>query len=304
MKQAIGIGLLVVMILNGAVAASDATPAASSTVDPAATPAVTPNVAPATAPAEDHAGEMPGNQKITWEMRRQVPFVRDGGLLNRKETAVLMYVDADLFPPAVMVAIQRGLFYWMTVGLDVGGDMGIFQAFLRIKQEMGRARRTNFFFWGWHIRTGYKYVNVDMRDTFGQDTDIRFDDNSWVLAFQNTFSLRFGKHRRRSMYLTTQVYGDFDLRGKGIQPDLYIYPATLGFETILGRNWNFFFEVGVILSINGWQLSDKTMMPIHPTIGGKGDFFPTGSMGFAYRFGGVSTALPSNWRDPLAPPMK
>jgi hypothetical protein len=297
MKQAIGFGVLVGMVLN--VSYTKAKETAPESVKPV--PVVSEEnqtAASPAAPAPDHAGEMPGNQKITWEMRRQVPFVRDGGLLNRKETAVLMYVDGDLFPPAVMVAIQRGLFYWMTVGLDVGGDMGVFQAMLRIKQEMGRTRRTNFFFWGWHIRTGYKYVNVDMRDTLGQDTAIRFDDNSWVLAFQNTFSLRFGNHRRRAMYLTSQVYGDFDLRGKGIQPDLYIYPATLGFETVLGQNWNFFFEAGVILSINGWELSDGTIMSKN------GDLFPTASMGFAYRFGGVSTALPLNWRDPEAPPMK
>jgi hypothetical protein len=127
---------------------------------------------------------------------------------------------------------------------------------------------------------------------------MRFDDNSWVLGFQNTFSYRFGLHRRRSIFLTTQIYGDFDLRGKGIQSDLYIFPATLGFETILGRNWNFFVEAGVIISVNGWELSDGTVMSAG------GDFFPTASLGFARRFGGVATALPQNWRDPLAPPMR
>ena len=246
------------------------------------------------------AEDMPGNKRITWDLRRQVPFFRDGGVLNRKETAVGLYVDGDLFPPAVMASIQRGIFYWLTLGLDVGGDMGVFQALLRIKQEMARSRRNNAFFWGWHIRTGYKYVNVDLRDSLGQNTDMRFDDNSWVLGFQNTFSYRFGNHRRRSIYLTTQLYWDFDLRGKGLQTDFYVYPATLGFETILGRSWNFFVEGGLILSINGWQLSDGTKMP-H---GANNDMFPTASLGFAYRFGGVRTLLPENWRDPTAPPMR
>jgi hypothetical protein len=242
--------------------------------------------------------EMPGNQRITWERRRQVPFVRDGGVLNRKETALVFYLDGDLFPPALMASIQRGIYYWLTLGLDVGGDQGTFQALMRIKQEMSRTRKTNFFFWGWHIRTGYKYVDIDYRDSLGEGTDMRFDDNSWILAFQNTFSFRFGLHRRRSIFITTELYWDFDLRGKGIQPDFYVFPATVGFETVIAAQWNFFIEGGVILSINGWELSDGTVMSKD------GDVFPTASMGFAYRFGGVRTALPENWRNPSAPPMR
>ncbi len=249
---------------------------------------------------DKRAKDMPGNQRITWEMRRQVPFVRDGGLLNRKETALLLYVEGDVFPPPVMLSIQRGINYWLTLGLDVGGDAGVFQTFLRIKQEMGRTRtkKNNFFFWGWHIRTGYKYVNIDLRDWLGQDTEMRIDDNSWILAFQNSLSLRFGNHRRRAIYLTTQLYWDFDLRGQNRQVDFYVFPATVGFETILGQNWNFFFEGGVIISINGWELSDKLVMSPN------GDVFPTASMGFAYRFGGVRTALPANWKDSSALPMR
>jgi len=240
--------------------------------------------------------EMPGNQKITWEMRRQVPFVRNGGVLNRKETAAVLYVDGDLFPPAAMVGIQRGINYWLSAGLDVGGDLGVFQALLRIKMEMARTRSTNFFFWGWHVRTGYKYVHVDFTDTM---SDVwNFDDNSWILTFENTFALRFGKHRRRALYLNSIVYGDFDLRGEGRQIDVYVYPATLGFETILGRNWNFFLELGVIISINGWEVADKVI------ISKNGDVFPSGSIGFAYRFGGVRTALPENRRDPESAPMR
>ena len=236
----------------------------------------------------------------TWDMRRQVPFVRDGGVLNRKETAIGLYLDGDLFPPAVMAYIQHGIFSRLTLGLDMGGDMGTFQALLRIKEEMARTRRTQLFFWGWHLITGYKYVNIDLRDSLGQDTDMRIDDNSWVLAFENTFSYRFGNHRRRSIFLTTELYWDFDLRGLGLQTDFYVFPATLGFETVLGRNWSFFIEAGVILSINGWQLANGTVMHTK----GRGEFFVTTSLGFAYRFGDVATALPENRRDPTAPPMR
>ena len=239
--------------------------------------------------------EMPGNKRITWEMRRQVPFVRNGGVLNRKETAIVGYVDGDLFPPAIMVALQRGIFYWLTVGLDIGGDYGAFQALLRIKQEMARTRRTNFFFWGWHIRTGYKWVNVDFTDTL---SDVwRFDDNSWILSFENVFAFRFGAHRRRVLYINTQVYWDFDLRGEGRQTDLYVFPATLGFESIVGRNWNVFAEAGLIISVNGWETDTGV-------ISQNGDLFPTASFGFAYRFGGVRTALPEDWTEPTSKPLR
>jgi glycosyltransferase involved in cell wall biosynthesis len=242
----------------------------------------------------DRVDEMPGNQRITWEMRRQVPFVRNGGLLNRKETAIVGYIDGDLFPPAAMAAIQRGIFYWLTVGLDVGGDLGVFQVLLRIKQEMARTRKTNFFFWGWHVRTGYKYINVDLTDSW---SDVwQFDDNSWVLSFENVFAFRFGNHRRRVLYINTQVYWDFDLRGEGRQTDLYVFPAMVGFESIIGHHWNLFFEAGLIMSINGWETADRV-------ISEDGDMFPTASFGFAYRFGGVRTALPADWTDPTSQPL-
>ena len=288
-----GISVFIVSAMSGKVDAQTSSTAAKSDETTTAPPA-----APASPILSEREGEMPGNQRITWERRRQVPFVRDGGVLNRKETAVLLYVDGDLFPPAIMASIQRGIFYWLTLGLDVGGDAGVFQAMLRIKQEMARARRTQSFLWGWHLRTGYKYVNVDFRDSMGQDTVMRFDDNSWVLSFQNVFSFRFGNHKRRSIYLTSELYWDFDLRGKGLQTDFYFFPAKVGFETVVGLHWNFFIEGGVIWSVNGWQLSDGTVLS------GDGDLFATASMGFAYRFGGVRTALPENWRDPAAPPLR
>ena len=239
--------------------------------------------------------EMPGNQRITWERRRQVPFVRGGGVLNRKETALVAYVDGDLFPPAAMASIQRGIFYWLTVGLDVGGDYGVFQALLRIKQEMARTRTTNFFFWGWHLRTGYKYVKVDFTNTMSDA--MQFDDNSWILSLENVFAFRFGAYRRRVIYLMTQFYLDFDLRGKGYQTDKYLFPATLGFETIVGRNWNIYFETGLIMSLNGWETRKGVISP-------DGDLFPTASFGAAYRFGGVRSALPVDYRDPASPPIR
>jgi hypothetical protein len=127
--------------------------------------------------------------------------------------------------------------------------------------------------------------------------DLFFEDTSWILTFENTFAFRFGRHRRRVIYINTEVYGDFDLMGRGYQTDGYVAPAILGFETILGRNWNFFIEAGVIISLNGWQTS-------RGIISAGGDFFPMGSIGFAYRWGGVRTALPFEWRDPASLPMR
>lgn len=239
--------------------------------------------------------EMPGNQRITWEKRRQVPYVRSGGVLNRKETALVAYVDGDLFPPAVMASIQRGIFYWLTLGLDVGGDYGVFQALIRIKQEMARTRRTNFFFWGWHIRTGYKYADIDFTDAISEEW--RFDDNSWILSFENVFAFRFGNHRRRVIYISSQFYLDFDLRREDRQTDRYVFPATIGFESIIGDNWNFYFEGGLIMSLNGWETDQGVIKP-------NGDTFPTASFGVAYRFGGVRTALPVDFENPVSPPRR
>ena len=239
--------------------------------------------------------EMPGNQRITWEKRRQVPYVRSGGVLNRKETAVVAYMDGDLFPPAVMASIQRGIFYWLTVGVDVGGNYGVFQALLRIKQEMARTRRTNFFFWGWHVRTGYKYVDVDLRDQISEEW--RFDDNSWILSLENVFAFRFGSYRRRVIYISSQFYLDFDLRNENRQTDRYVFPATIGFETIIKDHWNFYFETGLIISLNGWETDQGV-------IKANGDTFPTASFGFAYRFGGVRTALPMDYRHSGSPPRR
>ncbi len=278
--------ILPVLVLGTFVCSITATAADTSPSD---------DTAPTPASADHQREEMPGNQRITWEKRRQVPFFRGGGVLNRKETAVGAYVDGDLFPPAVMASIQRGIFYWLTVGLDVGGNYGAFQALLRIKQEMARTRTNNFFFWGWHIRTGYKYVNVDFTDTL---SDVwRFDDNSWILSLENVFAFRFGLHRRRVIYISSQFYWDFDLRGKGYQIDQYAFPATLGFETILGQQWNIYVEAGIIISLNGWETA-------RGIISENGDIFPTLSFGLARRFGGVRTALPRDFRDPASLPLR
>ena len=118
---------------------------------------------------------------------------------------------------------------------------------------MSRTRRTNFFFWGWHIRTGFKYVNIDFTDT-NEDLALR----------GHLVDSRFREHLRLSLRPTPAARLLHLYRGlrrlrpdpfKVEQTDAYISPATLGFETILGRNWNFFVELRVIISLNGWETS-------------------------------------------------
>lgn len=229
----------------------------------------------AVAPARAYAENNEGRRLV--HPRTQIPTARNGGILNAGETAYLVYVDAQLFPMPVMFSIQHGFTYWMTLGIDVGGGLGTFQALLHARLENLPPIGNHRFFWGGHIRTGYKQQSWD------SGPELTFDDVSWILTYENTFSVRLGDSRRHVLYLDTIFYADFDVTRSDRQVDMYLIPASLGYEVVLGANWNFYIEAGFIYSINGTQTRYGTLY--------EGEFFPVGAIGFAYRQRGERSAL-------------
>lgn len=202
---------------------------------------------------------------------RQPSFVQNGGMINKNEHAVISYVDALVLPPAVMVGYRYGILYWWDVGVDVGGDYGVFQALFHTKMEMFKTRKSERFFWGVRLQTGYKYHVA----TFSED--VVFDDVSWITSLETTVSFRFREARDRTLYLTTLFYIDRDLRTPTRQTDYYVAPAILGFEMIFNTYWNFFAEAGWVYSINGMETYKGVLYA--------GQGFPVVKIGVALRTG-------------------
>ncbi len=202
---------------------------------------------------------------------RQPSFVENAGLINKNEHAFLFFADAELLPAAVMLGYKYGLYYWWDIGIDVGGNMGVFQALFDMRMENLKTRRTELFYWGFRFKTGYKYHEVDWSE------DFFIEDRSWVYDFENILSLRIGKDRKKAIYLTTKFYMDQDLHTPRRQIDYYLGPAHLGFETVVGKYTNFFVEAGVFWSINGMETSKGIMY--------ENDWFPVMKLGFAARTG-------------------
>lgn len=210
----------------------------------------------------------------------QIPFIRNGGILNQNEHALILYVDADVLPPAFMIEYQYGLLWWMTLGLEIGGDAGVFQAMMNFDMELFKTKN-NFFFWDFLIRTGYKYH----RFVFNQD--LIFDDISWVLSGEMSASLRLGKNKNHNLYYKLIYYVDFDLRGEGRQIDHYITPVMFGYEVLLRHNINLFAEIGWMYSINGQEVYDNNIMETRILYAKSG--FPVAKLGLALRFGDGSS---------------
>jgi hypothetical protein len=200
---------------------------------------------------------------------RQPSFVSDGGTLNKNEHAVVFYLNADLLPPAAMVGYRYGLYYWWEIGADVGSSFGVFQALLHTKFENFRTLRSETFYWGMRFNTGFKHHKAD----FGEQA--LFDDHSWIYEITNTFSLRFGKGKRKNFYLNTSFYVDQDLHDPRRQTDYYLRAAALGFETVVSKFGNFFVDAGMILSINGMETTRGVLY--------EGDWFPVMRIGFGAR---------------------
>ncbi len=202
----------------------------------------------------------------------QPSFVENGGALKKHESAVIIYLDAGLLPPGIMVGYRFGIFNWWDIGFDVGGDYGVFQVLLHTKMEIMKTRKTEFFFWDMRYQTGYKYHRVDLTD------NLIFDDKSWVHIIENSFAFRLGKKRNKVIYLNTQFYIDKDLSDYDRQTDYYVTPLTLGYEMMIKEKMNFFIQAGYTYGITG--------METHAGLKYKKDWFVSGKIGFAFRFGG------------------
>jgi hypothetical protein len=170
-----------------------------------------------------------------------------------------------------MAGYRYGLRYWWEVGIDAGGDYGVFQALMHTKIENFKTIRTERFYWGTAYRTGYKYHRADFGD------NLEFDDNSWVFIFDNYFSLRVGNTRTHAIYLASQFYIDIDLRTPKRQTDYYVIPAMLGYEQVVGRYGNFFIQGGAAYAINGMETATEVLY--------NETWFPLLQLGMGYRTG-------------------
>jgi hypothetical protein len=203
---------------------------------------------------------------------RQPSFVRGAGVLNKKEHALLLYMDADVLPPALMAGYRYGLVYWWNIGADIGGDAGVFQSTVRTRIENVKLRKTESFFWSNEFAAGFKYHRFD----FGKKA--RFDDRSCIVTVDNSFAWRFTPDRSKSVYLSTLFYMDYDLHTPHRQTDYYLMPAIIGYETMLSNYTNFFVEVTAAYSINGMELGDGTILY-------EKSWFPSLRLGIALRSG-------------------
>ncbi|HON11234.1 MAG TPA: hypothetical protein PLE24_10240 [Chitinispirillaceae bacterium] len=203
---------------------------------------------------------------------RQPSFVRGGGLLNKKEHSLMLYADADVLPPAFTLGYRYGILYWWNIGIDLGGNNGVFQSIIRTRIENIKTRKSEFFFWSNEFSGGFKRHQAD----FGENT--RFDDLSLVGTIDNSLGFRFGQTREKVLYLLTVFYTDYDIHKPRRQTDYYLIPAIAGFEMVIGKHSNVFIETGAAYSLNGMELADKS-------IAFEKSWFPVARAGVAFRTG-------------------
>jgi hypothetical protein len=218
---------------------------------------------------------------------KQPSFISGAGVLNKNEHAFLLSLDGDLLPPAVMLGYRYGLFYWWDVGVDVGGDKGVFQALARTRMENLKTRKSERFFWSNEFTAGYKLHEA----TFNKN--LRFDDRSLIASVDNSLSYRIGALRNQALYLLTVFYLDYDLHQPRRQTDYYLMPAILGFETMIGEHGSFFIELGAAYSINGMQLADNIRLY-------EKSWFPVFKIGIALRSGAKTAVYYTRETKPLS----
>ncbi len=219
---------------------------------------------------------------------RQPSFIRGGGMLNKREHALVFYLDGDLIPQPLMIGYRYGLLYWIDVGLDIGADYGAAQALAHFRIENIKTRRSEAFFWANAFKFGYKHHAIDLQD------DLRFDDDGLVLSVENSLAYRLGEERRSVLYLLSTFYVEWDMHANtDRQTDLYLIPASLGIEAMVGDHANFFLELGMAYSINGTEFADGSTLY-------EGDWFPVFKLGTALRTGSKTAVYYARETAPLS----
>lgn len=223
-----------------------------------------------------YTAELPKNRSLSdytpLGFVKQPSFVRGGGLLNKNEHSLLLHLDGDLLPPAIMMSYSYGLLYWWNAGVDFGGNRGVFQALVRTRMENLKSRKTERLFWSNQISAGFKHHEMSFSD------DLQFDDQSLVGIIDNSLGFRFGSMKSKVLYLLTIFYLDYDIHTPRRQTDYYFFPAMIGFEAMIGEHASFFVETGAVYSTTGMQMADNRVLY-------KKDWFPTVKIGVAWRSG-------------------
>jgi hypothetical protein len=197
-------------------------------------------------------------------------MVENGGILNRGQHAVVLYLDAELLLPPITAGYRYGVLSWLELGLDVGANEGLIQGLLHARARLYESPRSRRLFVGLRVRTGPKYHLLELSQK------ILFDDRSWVVAGELSLAVRLGDRRQLALYLSPMFYADVDLRTPQRQTDLYLAPATVGFELLLGQGASVFGEIGPVWGINGTETHRGKLY--------EGDWFPVGQLGVAVRF--------------------
>lgn len=99
-----------------------------------------------------------------------------------------------------------------------------------------------------------------------------------MVLFENSFALRLGDARYKSIHLVTQFCIDIDLHEERRQTDYYVAPGLIGFESVLGAHGNLFIQAGAAYSINGMEMAGGEILC-------EGDWFLVVQLGFGYRTG-------------------
>ena len=190
-------------------------------------------------------------------------FVAGGGILNQGAHAVVLAVDAELLLPPLMLGYRYGLLDGLELGGELGGDKGLFQALITAKKRLVERGGG---YWGLRLRAGYKTHDW----SFGE---IVFDDTSAVVSLEHAAALRLGQRRDMALYINSFVYLDIDLRSPQRQTDVYLAPASLGFEALLGSHISVYIELGFAIGLNGTETYRGTLFV--------SDIFPIGEIGLA-----------------------
>ncbi len=197
------------------------------------------------------------------------PLVENGGMLGAGDRAFVIYLDAELLIPPLMVGYRHGVLPWLELGLDVGGSTGLVQGLAHARARLYESPRSRRIFIGARLRTGPKIHELRLSD------GLIFDDRGWIFAAELALAVRLGARRRTALYLGATFYAEVDLRTPARQTDLFLVPASLGIERLVGRGVSVFAEIGPVWMINGTETADEVLY--------QGSWFPVGQFGFAVR---------------------